>query len=177
MQGMTIKTNSLIYLINSFQIWRLFLLSLIPVSRTTLPLLSHIYAMIETFLPKQFIIQWTSLPLKQNFFQSDVESTKLFKFLMLNTSLLLQTLFQLQDIFLICPFIHSNCIPLQFLKILEHSSTRTLTTLLLFGTVLAVTNGLLIQQLIKKLNNWKLTLFSCPSPHGILARKKNLTPF
>jgi len=30
--------------------------------------------------------------------------------------------------------------PFQFLKILEHSSTRTLTTLLIFGTVLAVTN-------------------------------------
>ena len=137
---MTIKTNSIIYLINLFQIWRLFLLSLMPVLRTTLPLLSYIYAIVEIFLPKQFIMQWTLLPLKQNFFQSDMKSTKLFKFLMLNISSSLQILFQLQDIFLICLSIHSNCILLQFLRILEHSSTRTLTTLLIFGTVLAVTN-------------------------------------
>ena len=81
----------------------------------------------------------------------------------------------LQDVSLIHLPTHINCIPLLYLRILEHSLTRALTTQLLFGIALAVSNGFLTQPLIKRPNDSILTLFSLVNYHGILARKKNAT--
>lgn len=113
-------------MINLFQTQKLFSSSSIPVSKIILQLQFHIYAMVKTFLPKQFTIWWMSLLLKQNFLWLDAESTKLFRFWMLNISLLLQIPYQLQDISLIHLPTHFNCIPLLYLKISEPSLTKAL---------------------------------------------------
>jgi len=116
-----------------------------------------------------------SLPLRWNCFQLDAESIKLFRSQMPKISLLLLMPYMLQDVSLIHLPTYINCIPLLYLRILEYSLTRALTTQLLFGIALAVSNGFLTQLLIKRPNDSILTLFSLVNCHGILARKKNAT--
>lgn len=133
--------------------------------------------MVKTFSPKQFTTQWMLLLLKQNYFWLDVESTKLFRFQILNISLSLQILYQLQDISLICLPIYFDCIPSLFFKILEPSLIKGLLTPLCSGIVLTMTSGLLIQWSIKKPNSWKLILFFYAGLYGNLARNKSVVYF
>ena len=64
---------------------------------------------------------------------------------MLKVSSLSLTLFILQDIFLICSSIYTNCTLLLYLKILKLSLTKALAILLCFGIALAVLNSLFTQ--------------------------------
>lgn len=112
------------------------------------------------------------LLLKQNYLQSDVVSTKPFKYIMQHISLSSLMLYTLQEGFLIpCPiFINYN--QLQFLKILQSFSIKALTILLISGIVLAVSNSLTIQLSTKRPNSW-ITFQSFYINHlGILGRRK-----
>jgi len=83
---------------------------------------------IKTLLLKQFIMQWMSHSLKWNSSTFDVRLIRLFNYQISIKLLLLQMLYQLQDIFLIHLPIYSSCIPLPYLMILESSLIETLTT-------------------------------------------------
>ena len=137
----------------------------------------HIYTIVEISLSKQFIIQWISPPMMQNFSQLDMESIQPFKFQMLNKLSSLQMLFQLQDVFLICLTIPFNYILLQYLKILEPSLIRTLITQFYFRIFLVVINSLPIWQSTRRLNILRQILYSYVNLHGILAKKKNVMQF
>ena len=93
---------------------------------------------------------------------------------MLSSSLIL---FILQGESLIYFSIYTNYTPSLYLRILELSLTKALTTLLHFGIVLVVLTGVLTWPLIKRPNNSILILFSLVNHYGTLARKKNISQF
>lgn len=83
----------------------------------------------------------------------------------------------LQDIYLICLLIYFNYITLLYLRILELSLKKALTTLSSFGIAPTVLNSVLTQLLTKRPNSLIITLFSYVNCYRILAKKKNTIKF
>ena len=83
-------------------------------------------------------------------------------------------LYTLQDIFLIHHLTYTNCIPLPYLLTLKYFSTKVLTILLSFETVLAEPNSLFIQWLTKKLNSSKSILYSHINSYRTPVKNRNV---
>ena len=116
----------------------------------------------------------TSLLLRQSCLQSDAALIKQFMSKMLLISLLLLTLFTLQDESLICPPTLTNCSLSQYYKTLENSSIKNIITPLNSGIALVVPNGFISQLLTKRPRRLTIFIISHVSHHGILAKKKSV---
>ena len=153
--------------------WIWLLLFWIPVSKTILLFLLLMSILTPTLLRKHYIKLLILLWLKQNYLPSDMGLVKLSKFLTFYVLLLSLILFIWLKKHLTSLFIPINYNQSLSLKILDHTSTNTLTIPSNSRIVQVMKSGYFIYWLIKIQKNLISLSYILAKHHGISTRKKS----